>query len=134
MGINPQVFPISGYVNATQSNVGGNAINPHTSAISSYSHSSGSPSPTSANTIANLKHQYIKCKIVNPHDEIIAFKLPKSQIKTVGDFKNAIKSKVFYSKLYIKLPNLNNFENIDVVRFNITEFLKFNDRVLLRIA
>ncbi|CCG20773.1 hypothetical protein CORT_0A03850 [Candida orthopsilosis Co 90-125] len=134
MGVNSQVFPVSGYTNARHPGFNANANNPHFSATSNYSHSSGSPSPTSANAISNMKHQYIKCKIVNPHDEIIALKLSKSQIKTIGDLKNLIKSKVFYNKLFIKLPNLNNFENIDVVKFNITEFLKFNDRVLLRIA
>ncbi|KAI5968744.1 hypothetical protein CANMA_002180 [Candida margitis] len=132
LGVNSHVFPISGYTTARQP--ASSADTSHFSNPSSFSHSSGSPSPTAANALSNDNHQFIRCKIVNSNDEILTVKLLKSQIKTIGDFKNLIKSKVFYNKLFIKLPNLNNFENIDVVKFNITEFLKFNDRVLLRIA
>ncbi|KAI5955518.1 hypothetical protein KGF57_003650 [Candida theae] len=135
MGVNTNVFPISGYAMTRQPSTNDNAKNAQVSVASNFPQSSsGSPSPTSANVLSSVSHQFIKCKILNPRDEVIALKLPKSQIKTIGDLKNFVKSKVFYNKLFIKLPNLNNFENIDVVRFNITEFLKFNDMVLLRIA
>lgn len=129
MSVNPNVFPVSGYTNVSLPNA--NLYNAQISPTSVYSKTSSSPSPTSVNS---LSHQYLKCKIVNPHDETIVLSLPKSQIRTIGDLKNLVKSNVFYNKLFIKLPNLNNFENIDVVRFNIAEFLKFHDKVLLRIA
>ncbi|CAI5757486.1 unnamed protein product [Candida verbasci] len=78
-------------------------------------------------------HNFIKCKILNYNNEIIAIKFNKNQIKSIQDLKRLIKQKVYYSKLYIKLPNLNNYENIDIINFNILEFLKFNDKVLLKI-
>lgn len=88
-------------------------------------------SPISNNS---KQHHFIKCKIINNIGDIVAIKLDKSQIKSIQDFKNLIKLKINYKNLFIKLPNLNNFENIDVVNFNISEFLRFNDKVYLKIA
>ncbi|KAL6451592.1 BEM1 Bud emergence protein 1 [Candida maltosa Xu316] len=82
----------------------------------------------------NNRHQFIKCKILDNNGDIIAIKLNKSTIKSISDFKNLIKLKINYQRnLFIKLPNLNNFENIDVIKFNIIEFLRFNDKVYLKI-
>lgn len=38
-----------------------------------------------------------------------------------------------YNQVFIKLPNLNNFENIDTIKFNFHEFLRFNDKMYLKI-
>lgn len=84
--------------------------------------------------VNNKQHHFIKCKIIDNTGDIVAIKLDKSQIKSIQDFKNLIKLKINYKNLFIKLPNLNNFENIDVVNFNISEFLRFNDKVYLKTA
>ncbi|EDK42327.1 hypothetical protein LELG_00505 [Lodderomyces elongisporus NRRL YB-4239] len=78
--------------------------------------------------------QNLKCKISNFNNETFAIILNKAQIKSVQDLKISVKQRVYYTKLFIKLPNLNNYENIDIVKFNITEFLRFNDEVALRIS
>ncbi|KAK6456059.1 uncharacterized protein RJT20DRAFT_134832 [Scheffersomyces xylosifermentans] len=83
---------------------------------------------------SNNRGSFIKCKIVNFNNEIVALKLNKQSIKSVNDLKVLVKQKIYFTRLFIKLPNLNNYENIDVVNFNITEFLRFNDKVLLKIS
>ncbi|EMG45479.1 hypothetical protein G210_4336 [Candida maltosa Xu316] len=115
----------------------------HTS-NNNYGNHKSSPiiSPTASFPTNNLinnnnsinRHQFIKCKILDNNGDIIAIKLNKSTIKSISDFKNLIKLKINYQRnLFIKLPNLNNFENIDVIKFNIIEFLRFNDKVYLKI-
>lgn len=90
--------------------------------------------PTMLQSLANHRHDYIKCKIVNGNDEIIAVKLEKLIIDLIATFKQLIKQKVYFVTLYIRLPNLQSFENIDRVNFNLTEFLRFNDKVMLKIG
>ncbi|KAI3404110.2 hypothetical protein KGF56_003146 [Candida oxycetoniae] len=119
LGLNHQIFPISGFSNPQLQQ------SPMINTMSSPFISSNSNSNA---------HQYIKCKIMNHDNEILAIKFNKSQFKTIQDMKVLIRQKVPYNKLFIKLPNLNNFENIDVVNFNITEFLRFNDKVMLKIT
>lgn len=80
------------------------------------------------------RNLFIKCKIVNFNNEIVALKLNKQSIKSINDLKVLIKQKIYFTKLFIKLPNLNNYESIDNVNFNINEFLRFNDKVMLKIS
>ncbi|KAK6461944.1 hypothetical protein DFJ63DRAFT_336702 [Scheffersomyces coipomensis] len=82
----------------------------------------------------NNNHQFIKCKIVNFNNEIVAIKLNKALIRSINDIKVLVKQKIYFTKLFIKLPNSNNYENIDIVNFSISEFLRFNDKVYLKIS
>lgn len=129
-GFSPRIKPVSKF---SSPNISSNS--PKLSPLSQYQPSFPSiPCQPGSNTTNQNKHQFIKCKIVETNGDIVALKLDKSQIKSVQDLKNLIRLKINYKSLFIKLPNLNNFENIDIVNFNIIEFLRFNDKVYLKIT
>ncbi|RCK56127.1 Bud emergence protein 1 [Candida viswanathii] len=127
-GYSPRIKPVTKF---SSTNV--NSASPKLSPLS-HSQASFPAIPCQSLVVANSKHQFIKCKIVDNNGDIVAVKLDKSQIKSIQDLKNLVRLKINYRSLFIKLPNLNNFENIDIVNFNITEFLRFNDKVYLKIA
>ncbi|RCK60692.1 Bud emergence protein 1 [Candida viswanathii] len=127
-GFSPRIKPVTKF---SSTNV--NSASPKLSPLA-HSQASFPAIPGQSPVAANSKHQFIKCKIVDNNGDIVAVKLDKSQIKSIQDLKNLIRLKINYRSLFIKLPNLNNFENIDIVNFNITEFLRFNDKVYLKIA
>lgn len=85
-------------------------------------------------SVSSAKDQYIKCKIINFNNEIIAIKIKKSLVRSTNDFKVLITQKVCFGNLYIKLPNLNDYQNIDKINFSIVDFLKFNSKVLLKVG
>lgn len=111
---NPLPIPNSQAVNMSNSN----------SNSSNYSSSSSSSS--------SVRQQFIKCKITKGA-EIFAVKLDKMNITNVDEFKFRIKQKVFFKELLIKLPYFNDYENIDKINLNLVEFLKHNDKVLLKV-
>lgn len=76
--------------------------------------------------------EYVKCKIVKLNEEIIAIKLDKSLIRGLEDFKLLLKQKVHFNKLLIKLPNYEDFKNIDDIKLDIVQFLKVNDKAWLK--
>lgn len=80
------------------------------------------------------RHLYIKCKVVNDQNEIIALKIDKGAITSLDEFKLLIKQRVPFNHLYIRLPDAQTFEIIDRINFNLQEFLRQNDRVMLKIG
>lgn len=85
-------------------------------------------------SLSSAKDQYIKCKIINFNNEIIAIKIKKTLVRSINDFKGLINQKVCFGSLFIKLPNLNDYQDIDKINFSIVEFLKFNSKVLLKVG
>lgn len=79
---------------------------------------------------------HIKCKIMTPSNDIIALRVPKHEITSLREFKTIIARKVPFSYLYIRLPNQvdKTFRNIDTLNFNLVEFVRHNDKVLLRVS
>lgn len=78
----------------------------------------------------------IKCKILTPSNDILAIKLNKNEITNLQVFKKLIMKKIYFNFLFIRLPNQvdKSFHNIDHLNFNLIEFVKHNDKVLLKIS
>lgn len=93
--------------------------------------SSLTESPTTSPDAARSPH--LKCKIMNYHNEIVAIRLNKLAIRSVFEFKRLLKQKIYFTKLFIKIPTGDNFENIDDVH-NLIEKLRELDKVFLKIA
>lgn len=95
-------------------------------------------SPTSINTPTSSSNNgtHIKCKIMTPSNDILAIKLSKADITSLEAFKSLITKKIYFTYLYIRLPNQvdKSFRNIDNLNFNLLEFVKHNNKVLLRIS
>lgn len=95
------------------------------------------PTPgTTPNTTPGTtnRHQFIKCKVINGQNEIIALKIDKGAITSLEEFKLLIKQRVPFNTLYLRLPDAQTFEVIDRIHFNLQEFLRQNDRVMLKIG
>ena len=91
---------------------------------------------STSSTLANSSPQipgYLHCKVENFNDEIVAVRLSKSVIRSVFDFKRSLKQKVFFSKLYIKMPGGNDYENVDDVG-GLLDYLRGTEKVMLKIA
>ncbi|ODV81015.1 Phox-like protein [Suhomyces tanzawaensis NRRL Y-17324] len=110
---------------------------PNTTFNSSFHNSissmSSSSSPGLSRTPTNAKI-HVKCKITNFNDEIVAIRFKRSLIRSISDLKHLVKQKVYFTKLFIKLPNTDIFRNIDEVNLNMTEYLKHNDKFNLKLA
>ena len=155
----PKMSPMGGHFNAnfpaySQTN---NTNNSNSTSNSNNDNNTGSKHQRT------FSNQFIKCKIIDPKNDIIVIKLNKGELKLINDLKIALKSRINinfppvpqpqppqpespnlnfgtnnlmknkYNQVFIKLPNLNNFENIDTIKFNFHEFLRFNDKMYLKI-
>lgn len=89
-------------------------------------------SESSSFKINDDKVLYIKCKVSNQDNDIIAVKFIKKEIKSTEDLKRLVRRRMYFTDMFIKLPNTSEFINLEDDRFNFTEFLKENDKLILR--
>lgn len=157
----PKMSPMGGHFNA---NFPAYSQTNNTNNSNSTSNSNNNNNNTGSKHQRTFSNQFIKCKIIDPKNDIIVIKLNKGELKLINDLKIALKSRINinfppvsqpqpqpqqplsespnlnfglmknkYNQVFIKLPNLNNFENIDTIKFNFHEFLRFNDKMYLKI-
>ncbi|CUM63119.1 uncharacterized protein PRCAT00000686001 [Priceomyces carsonii] len=75
----------------------------------------------------------VECKIASmPNKEIITVSLNKAHITSAEVFKRLLATKVLFDKLYVRLPHQKNFEDIDHFTSDLVEFLRYNNKILLK--